>query len=175
VERSRLKLEFEQAELQIEQREKDKELARHDWALQSLAVEAANDAVRRREIVSPIDGIVVSVFPKVGEWVREGDPVVRIVSLKQLRVDGYLNIREYAPHEVRGRKVTVTAKLTGDKPASFSGTLVFAHPETQGNGEYRVKAIVDNRLVDDEYLLRPGLVVDMKIHMNEPKVRISAR
>ena len=166
VERRRLELDWKRAVLQIEQSEKTKDIEQFDLELRIQEFRAAEDTLARRKIISPIDGVVVTLFPKVGEWIQAGDPVVRIISLDKLRVDGFINIRDFAPDQVLGRDVTVSVRLTDDNPATFSGVIAFVHPEQQASGEYRVKAVVDN----PDHRLRPGSVAQMTIHTGTRRV-----
>ena len=36
-----------------------------------------------------------------GEWVQQGDTVMRLVRVDLLRVEGYLNAKDYRPSEFR--------------------------------------------------------------------------
>ena len=83
VERERLKLEWEKTGLQIEQAALERALAALAATSKGVEVEAAEKAIERREIRSPIDGEVEEVFPHEGEWVQPGDPLARVI-----RTDG---------------------------------------------------------------------------------------
>src|SRR5262245_12560619 len=86
---SKLRLEVRRAELDVEQ-------ANEDRAAAARAVEAAtNDLAmaqrtrERRQILSPMDGVVVDVRRHVGEWLEPGKAVVRLVRDDRLRAAGF--------------------------------------------------------------------------------------
>ena len=56
---------------------------------------------------SPIEGQVRKIYRHVGEWVQQSDPVVHVVRVNLLRVEGFLNISGFAPEEIAGKPVTV--------------------------------------------------------------------
>jgi multidrug efflux pump subunit AcrA (membrane-fusion protein) len=165
IERQRLKLEWERAKLQIKQAEHETSLAELTAGVKEEELGAASDSIKRRRIYSPISGRVVQVFVEEGEWVKPGDPVLRVVNLKRLRVQGLVQMAKHAPREVARKAVTVTATLTDGRKEQFSGKVQFVHPEIQAGGVYMVWAEVDNRQDEGgEYLLQPGMDVDMVIH-----------
>jgi len=166
VERDRLKLNEKKGELQIEQAQLEQRLS--GLAAQSKEVEvmAAENAIDRRLIRSPLDGMVVQVFPHQGEWMQPGDPLARVVRTDRLRVEGYVDSSRHDPAEVSGRPVTVEVALAGGRRESFKGKIVFTSPLVESGGDYRVFAEVDNRQDPGsrQWLLRPGQTATMTIH-----------
>ncbi|MFM8577207.1 MAG: biotin/lipoyl-binding protein, partial [Planctomycetaceae bacterium] len=75
VERDRLKLNVVKSSLQIEQAKLEQVLSGLSSNAKEVEVEAADNAIEGRRISSPIDGIVVQVFPNVGVWMQPGDRV----------------------------------------------------------------------------------------------------
>ncbi|MGA0039068.1 MAG: HlyD family secretion protein [Pirellulales bacterium] len=86
VELDRLQLTWKRGELQIEQAEVERRLAEMAVQSQEVDIAAAEDAVGRRKIVAPLDGVVVRVFPHLGEWMQPGDPLARVVRADRLGV-----------------------------------------------------------------------------------------
>lgn len=150
IEVRRLKLQAERGELQIEQAERDLELSR----LQSEIDQATLDDHR---ITSPIDGVVMQVYKNKGEAVAQGEPILKVVGVDRLRVEGFLQVRDTWQVR-RGQLVRFQLDVLGaDLPVEqmvFQGKVVFVDqfldPVT---GEYRVWAEVNNR----DHLLRPGM------------------
>jgi multidrug efflux pump subunit AcrA (membrane-fusion protein) len=119
--------------------------------------QAADDAIQRRKITSPIDGVVQQVKPSVGEWVKPGDGVFRILRLDQLRVDGYVKDAQLSPGQLIDHPVTVEIASAGGQTVTFSGKIVFVDPEVGLAGQ-RVYAEVENRKDSGgHWLLRPGV------------------
>jgi multidrug resistance efflux pump len=170
VELNRLKLTHRRAELQIEQAELEQRLAGFTVDEKGAEVGAADEAIRRRQIRAPLDGVLVQVIPHVGEWVKPGDAVCRIVRMDRLRVEGFFKSDQFAPQDIRGKPVIVSVDLPGTaQPMQFNGRLMFVNPLVESGGEYRVWAEVDNRLVpgrNDEWLLHAGVTATMQINVN---------
>jgi multidrug efflux pump subunit AcrA (membrane-fusion protein) len=175
IERRRLKLDWERAVLQIEQAKFETTIAGYTASEKEEELGAAADSIKRRRIYSPIDGTVVQVYVQEGEWVKPGDPVFRVIDLRRLRVQGLVRHANYSPGEVARKPVTVTATLTDGRKEDFTGVVHFVHPEVQAGGVYMVWAEVDNRKEGTEYLLQPGMDVDMAIHTQGDVARAAAR
>ena len=73
---------------QIDVSESEEKVAAAEYRVKEVQVEMAAEAIEKRQIKSPIDGIVVKVERHLGEWVQPGDPVFQVVSLDKLRVYG---------------------------------------------------------------------------------------
>ena len=173
----RLMLTERRATLAIEQAALDLRVAGLEAKVHEAEVEAAAGEVQRRQINSPLDGIVVRLTRHVGEWVQPGDPVLHIVRMDRLRIEGFLSAadardrggrliaRGYAPADIDKRPVTVTVQLAGGRRESFQGKVVFVSPLVQAGGEYRFWAEVQNRKEGDHWLLLPGSMAEMTIHL----------
>ena len=163
VERQRLKLEWEKTSLQIEQAELERKLAGLEATSKQVEVEAADNAIERRVVRSPITGEVEEVIPHEGEWLQPGDPLARLIRTDRLYVEGYVDAARWNPGDIRDRPVTVEARLAGGRNESFKGRIFNVKPRME-SGNYRVVAEVENRQADREWLLRAGQFVTMTIH-----------
>ncbi len=157
------------AELQIEQSEFDLKVAGMSQYVRLAEYKAAEEVLDRCNIEAPVDGVILKVYRHAGEWVNPGEPVLRIVSMSQLRVEGYLKADEYQPHEIIGRPVTIDAKLPHGRTERFHSTITFANPEVEASGEYIVRCEVTNRLEKAYWLLLPGTNVEMTIQLDDVK------
>lgn len=178
VELDRLRLTWKRGELQIEQAEVERRLASMAVQSQEVDIAAAENAIDRRKILSPLDGVVVRVFPHLGEWMQPGDPLARVVRADRLRVEGFVDAARFDPDKVRDRPVTVKVTLADERVETFTGRVVFTSPIVESGGEYLVWAEVENRQLEDghpeEWMLRPGQTVQMTIHSQQqplPAVR----
>jgi multidrug efflux pump subunit AcrA (membrane-fusion protein) len=158
------------SELQIEQAELERRMATLAAASKGVELEAAENAIERRLIKSPLDGVVVQIFPHQGEWMQPGDPLARVVRADKLRVEGYVDSSRFGPEEVRDRPVTVEVKLADDRKETFAGRIVFTSPLVESGGDYRVFAEVENRQApgSGQWLLRAGQTARMTIHSSQP-------
>jgi multidrug resistance efflux pump len=164
VEVQRQWLTYERGVLEKERAESDRIIAGFTAEAKMVEIEAAAEAMKRREIRSPVDGIVVQVYLHKGEWVRPGDPVLHVVQLDRVKVEGGVEIAQFSPGQIVDRPVTIEATLQ-DRKVQFEGRITFVKPLLEGLGErYQVKAEVENRKENDNWLLFPGMYVDMTIH-----------
>ena len=84
----------------------------------------------RHQILTPIAGMVVEVYHRAGEWVRPGDPVVRVINTEQLHAEGFLTGKTLP------RRGTDVKLVRGEQ--TVLGTVDFVSPERDPvNGEVR--------------------------------------
>ena len=159
----KLRLAKHRDELQIERSKLEMRVAKMNADVHQASVKLAEEAVARRQIVSPLNGVVVTIFHEKGEWVAAGEPVLQVIRIDRLRVEGFLSATEIGPEEVAGRAVTVDVQLAGGRTARFAGKVVFISPLVQAGDKYRVRAEVENRTENGSPLLRPGMSATMTI------------
>ncbi|HEX3998443.1 MAG TPA: HlyD family efflux transporter periplasmic adaptor subunit [Pirellulales bacterium] len=156
--------------LKIEQADLELKIAKLTVDDKQAEVDAADEAINRRQIRAPQDGVIEQIVPHVGEWVKPGDSVIRLVRIDRLQVEGFLRGDAYNPWEVRDRPVTVFVKLARQTdPVAFTGRITFVDPLKEAGNSFRVKASVENRLAPgrkDEWLLHPGDTATMRIDLN---------
>lgn len=163
VELERLRLAMDQARIKIGVTEFDQglkgiEARGFDAKARLTAVE-----VKQRQILAPLAGEIVEVFYRPGEWVEPGKPIVRLVRLDRLRVEGFVKFSDHTPGTIHGRGVQAVVETAGGKRETFPGRVTFVSPLVQPGGEYRIWAEVDNRRVGEHWLLRPGLEAELTI------------
>lgn len=85
----------------------------------------------RHQIASPIDGTVVELYKRRGEWVRPGDSVARVINLDQLVAEGFFSgsIRPERGQQVRlrwdGRETDGVVDFVSSERDSVSGEFRF--------------------------------------------------
>jgi macrolide-specific efflux system membrane fusion protein len=168
----KLQLAKRRDELQIERSKLEMRVAKLTADVHQAAVKSADDAVLRRQIVSPLDGVVVTILHEKGEWVAAGESVVQVIRIDRLRVEGFLSATEIAPEDVAGRPVAVDVQMAGGRNGRFAGKVVFISPLVKAGGKYRVWAEVENRSDAGSPLLRPGMTATMTIQLaGQPATR----
>lgn len=155
--------EYERAKLSIQKAQLDQRVAKLTTDARGAQVEAADAKIQMRKISAPISGVVVRLYKRYGEWVNPGDPVLRIIRMDRLWVEGLIDARQAGPLDLKGRPVTVQAKLARGRVETFEGKVIFVHPEIEPGQMRRIRAEVVNRLDQDEWLLQPGLHADLVI------------
>jgi RND family efflux transporter MFP subunit len=159
---SKLNLEVRRAELEVQQ-------AREDAAATARAVEAAANelaiaqrALAKRQILAPIDGVVVDVRRRTGEWLEPGKVVVRLVRDDRLRATGFVTLDQLR-FPLEGQPATLRVTLPPDNETTFPGRVTFVSLEANPiNRQVKVIAEFDN----PAGRLRAGLPARMTIHVD---------
>lgn len=155
----RLRLAFERTELEIEHARFERDLLAARLKRIDADLRLAEHRVERMRIASPIAGVVAEVHREAGEWVDAGEPIVRLVRVDRLRVEGYLGIAD-AVRGLIGRPVRVTTRLPDGEVIGARGRVVFVSPEAEPvDAKVRFWAEVDN----SSMRLRPGLTASVVI------------
>ena len=160
-----MRLQLSRSTLGIEQAQLDQKDLLHTERANKAKLRAAEEEIDRRNIEAPFDGVIVEILARKGEWVNPGEPVMRVVRMDRLRVERFLNANEHDPGRISGRPVTVEVELAGRRKVQLSGQIVFGSPLIRAGNIYRVRAEVENRKRDGQWLLRPGMAATMTIDL----------
>ena len=149
--------ELEQADAQASQA-----IARLETENARHAHDLATELRRRREVRSPLAGLIVERFRQPGEWVEPGQRVYRVLSLDVLVVEGYAQAADLSQTDV-GREVELIVLPDDDAETTSettTGTLRFVSPEIDPvSGEVLIRVEVEN----SDHSLRPGLRANVTI------------
>ena len=171
-------LDWEKMKLSIEKAKEDRIVAGLDAQQAEAELRLAEANLERRQITAPSwfdregkpsDAVVVELTQHVGQWVQSGEPVMRLVRMDRLRVNGVLDATKFRPSKVQDRPVVVTVVMPhaeGETPQEekFTGKIVYVKPLVEG-GYLQVRAEVQNRKEDGVWVLNPGMNVDMTIQL----------
>jgi macrolide-specific efflux system membrane fusion protein len=150
------RLTVEKNRLELEQAVHEHQVAQLEMKVKDHERTAAKAAVARRRIVAPLEGVIVQVLVRPGEWVEPGQPALRIVNVDRLKAEGFVPAQQ--AHNLIDRPVRLTVDVENDPAASFTGKIVFVSPEVDPiTRQVRVWAEIDNR----DGRLRPGQPVKM--------------
>jgi multidrug efflux pump subunit AcrA (membrane-fusion protein) len=161
----RLLLKENEMQLTIEKSKKDREVSACQAKVAAAELQAAEAGIARRRVVSPLDGVVLELSRHVGEWVQPGDPIMRLVRVDLLRVEGFVSAKDFNPAELQDRPVDVTVTLARGQKEKFPGKIVFVKSLVQAGNDYLVRAEVKNRKEDGCWLLSPGTSAEMTIQL----------
>lgn len=131
----------------------DEALARRiELDLTRLQFEIAEEDVKQRRLVSPMSGILVERILEVGEMVRPGEPLFRIVDISSVYVQTFLSVSEALTLQ-EGDAMTVTFPELGNHK-ELTGVVDFLDPRVDpSSGLKRVRILVSN----EDQLAKPGL------------------
>ncbi|MDA1017309.1 MAG: HlyD family efflux transporter periplasmic adaptor subunit [Planctomycetota bacterium] len=175
AEMRRQQSEADRARFAVERAKQNQRLARLAMENSSAELRAIELELAMRDIKASMSGVVVDVYKHAGEWTSPGEPVAKIVGLQRLLIEGYVDAAKVGPHQVAKKPVQVTATLDNKRVEQFAGQIVFVNPTVETHGKYRVWAEVRNRQDKDNWLLRPGLIVEMSIQAAKPAESIAVR
>ena len=156
-------LDFQRTELTAVKTALEVKKAKHTRDLNVLKAKEAAAQLATYRLEAPFDGFVSRVHLTKGASVKQGDPVIKLVSTRMMKVEGKVTLRDAALLRP-GAKVVVQLILPdaagGETAKSYPGKLVFVDVEsTPLKAGVRVWAEVDN--VDG--MLRAGLTPTMTI------------
>jgi macrolide-specific efflux system membrane fusion protein len=168
----RQELTAKRALLQTEVAEMEFEVATKTAAAKEAMTNITQYDITSRQILAPFAGLVVERLRQAGEWVQAGDPVLRLVQMDRLRVQGRVSSLDYAPHEIEGRPVTITVQAPGGRTFDLQGRVGFVSQVVELGDDYRVWAEVENEPAEVRdnrvfWKLRPGMTVLMVVHMTD--------
>jgi macrolide-specific efflux system membrane fusion protein len=157
----KLRLVVDQARLAIEQAGHQQRVARAKAIEKRAAVDISQVRLQRHSIQTTVAGSVAEVAVEPGEWVEAGKPIARLISIDPIRVECFVDGRQYGP-ELVGRKVEFYRLLpqgSDGKPEKITGKVTFVSQElnpvtgqarvwaTMGNPDRKVRAGMHGRIV----------------------------
>ena len=157
---------WEEARLQTEKATIEQQVMVMTADAKNAKLDAAKIAIERRQIKSRIKGQVVELLLHPGEWANPGDPVLRIIRLDTLWIEGFVSIKECNPSSLLGHKAEFKSPLND---TTFVGKIEFVKPEIEPGGELvLIKAkVINTRLANNQWVLLPGLKGQMAIDLTE--------
>jgi multidrug resistance efflux pump len=148
----RLKLIADRSGLEVERAGFAQSVAELEASVSEWEHKQSLELMQRHRIVSPGNGVVVSLEKRKGEWVEPGTVLFKMVQLDVLRVEGFLNAADAIPELVGSQARLVVEDSKG--MMETTADLVFITPDVNPvNSQVRVFLEVDNK----ERKLRPGL------------------
>ncbi len=155
----------EKFQLSTEKAQKDMEVAALQKDVSTAELQAAEAKLKQHKLFAPLDGVVVELAQHEKEWVQAGDPVLRLLKIDVLRVEGFISSRDYLPAEVENRPVQVVVRLPHDREVTVPGKIVFVKPLIQAGDQFLVRAEVKNPRQGNSWLLSPGMSAKMIIQL----------
>ena len=109
---------------------------------------------------------MVELSRHLGEWVQIGEPVMRLVRLDRLRVNGVLDAKDYRPSEIQDRPVRVVVAHPSRRRSPRHSPARSCTSSRSSRAELlQVRAEVQNRKQDGVWILNPGMKAEMTIEL----------
>ena len=121
------RLEQERAALQLQQANRQLEIAKFRTGLTQSEIKTAEVKLAKTKIVAPVNGLIVNVVKQPGEWLQQSETVCEIVSVDRLRVEGFATVEQAAQIKT-GMPAKVEFQQPWLKSKSVSGTVTFVAP-----------------------------------------------
>lgn len=113
--------------------------------------ETAIEQLRKRQIVSPIDGTITEIFLKVGEDCKAQEPVVRLVDTR--RAYFVCNVEGRLGYEFKTNQVVHLDIDAGNSAVSVEARVTYVSPVIDpASGLMKIKVLFEN----PEGRIRPG-------------------
>lgn len=84
-------LKIERSSIEVEQSVADRKIQQLELNLYQQQHELARLTTLRHMLLAPYAGVVAEVLHREGDWVRAGDPVIRVIRLDRLCVEGFVS------------------------------------------------------------------------------------
>ncbi len=158
----RKQLEAERARLGIEvaQVDHEKEILAADVAREK--VNAARVQLGMYEVVAPYDGVIVQRMRDQGEWIRSGEPVLRLVHMNEMKVEARVPVEGISVADLQGAPMKVTITLNPRQVATYTPKVEFVSPEIQ-SGRVLISTRIPNEQVGRSWLLRDSMRANVEI------------
>jgi len=171
-------LEADTAGLRIELAELQENVAKVQYIAKRTERELAEHELTRRKIVAPFAGFIENRIAQLGEWVQAGTPVLQLVQLDKLRVEGDIDALQYAGQIARGTPVKVyiyansrrpsrggeSAVVGGENAVEIDGRIGFVSSEIDLNHRHRIWVEIENQQLGDEWVFKPGMEADIVVY-----------
>ena len=129
-------------------------------------VKMAETQISFRTIPAPFTGIVAEKLKDRYDWVRAGEPLLRLVSLNRLRVVGQVRTvqLEAPPHMLMGAPATVEVELFPGSKKTLQAKVGFVSPVMQSSDAYKIWLEIDNEQANNQWLFREGMTATVSIN-----------
>lgn len=172
------KLDWERSILAIEKAVSDQALSLLDAHAARGKVDASAVGIDRRTILAPFDGEVTKVYRHQQEWVNPGDPILQLVRLDTLKVEGWVYLADYSREEIEGCEVTIEVPGYKGREEKANGRITWINPIlTRGDRSQKmlVRAEITNRSKNGQWIILPNMRGEMTIHLGTGGVSVGAR
>jgi multidrug resistance efflux pump len=159
----RLKFRAEARQLQIREEKVNMQVAKYGAAARAAEVTAAEGRLEQRQIIAPLNGVVVDIARHDGEYLREGDTVLRIVQMDTLRAGGFLNLKTDGRAPLLGRAASITFDVDRGRTETLYGKVSYVSPVPLQDGDYHVEVEFENRYDNGMWLALPEQPADVVI------------
>jgi len=143
-------------------------LAEADVSRANATLETSREKLSRTKIYSPLRGMVKEKKVSVGDYVRNGSPLLQLIKIDPLKLNFTISEKDIAGLKT-GQEVIFTIDSFAGK--NFKGKVNLLYP----NVEERTRTLQAEAMVPNaNHLLKPGLFVRATIYTGAPRDAVVA-
>ena len=157
------RLENKKALFQVNVSKSEKLRETADVGVKKAKLGAAEVQIDLRKINAQRTGMVSEVTKRQSDWVRAGEPILRLTSMEKLRIKANVKVTD-SPHFLQNAPARVTIFYAEGKGETVDGSVTFVSPRAVNRNQYQIHVDVPNRLTPDgQFLFREGMVANVEI------------
>lgn len=163
-------LEAERAKLRIELAESQQKVAKVQFVAKRTERQLAELELSRRRVLAPFSGYVETRIAQLGEWVQAGTPVMQLVQLDKLRIEGDIDALRFPGQITAGTPVKVLIYANADRAQADPNQAIqkdavigFVSSEIDLNNRYRIWVEIENERRDEDWVIKPGMEADITV------------
>jgi multidrug efflux pump subunit AcrA (membrane-fusion protein) len=164
-------LEADRAKLRIELAKSQQDIAKVQYIAKRVERQLAEHDLTRRKVLAPFSGFVESRIGQLGEWVQPGSPVMQLVQLDKLRIEGDIDALRYPGQVAVGTPAKVWIYANSDRAQAdksqaiqLDATIGFVSSEIDLNNRYRMWVEVENTRNGNNWQIKPGMEADITVY-----------
>ena len=114
------------------------------------------------KVIAPFDGVVFLRLRDQGEWIRSGEPILKLVHLNEMKVQLFVPIEGISVAELQGAPMRVSVRINAKDVAAYDTHVEFVSPEIDSR-KVRVTTRIQNQQLGGAWLLRDGMTASVEI------------
>lgn len=125
-------------------------------------LQAAKVDVELYKVIAPYSGVIVSRLRDQGEWIRAGEPVLKVVSLDEMKIQAYVPVKDISVASLQDAPATIRVRINPEREVELKSTVSFVSPEIE-LGRVRISIKIENEKIGNAWLLRDGMTASLEI------------
>ncbi len=134
-----------------------------------LTAEVNNEKVKASQVrldlykvLAPYDGVIVQRLRDQGEWIRAGEPILRLVHMNEMKVEAFVPTEGINVVQLEGAAMKIAVRISAENVANYDTKVEYASPEIESRN-IRISTRIQNQMVGGGWLLRDGMIASIEI------------
>lgn len=158
-------LEAERARASIDVAEVDHKKEQLEAEVAKEKLSAAKTRLELHQVIAPFDGIIVERMRGQGEWIKSGEPVLRLVHMNEMRVEARVPLQGISVTQLQDAPMKIQVKSGKQIYTIDNAKVEFVSPEVD-LGRVRVWTRIQNQAPGGIWLFRDGMTASIEITPN---------